>query len=62
MARETSISPENDVNSDCRESGVDLPPRPIWVHLAFVFTILFMLLHVYWAVGGTWGAAAPGAA
>ncbi|MEV5012696.1 DUF3995 domain-containing protein [Streptomyces sp. NPDC056159] len=55
MARETSISPENDVNSDCRESGVDLQPRPIWVHLAFVFTILFMLLHVYWAVGGTWG-------
>lgn len=27
------------------------------VHLAFAFTILFMLLHLYWAVGGTWGLA-----
>jgi hypothetical protein len=25
------------------------------VHAAFAFTILFMALHLYWAVGGTWG-------
>jgi len=37
------------------QAQVTLPPRPIWVHLAFAFTILFMSLHLYWALGGTWG-------
>jgi uncharacterized protein DUF3995 len=32
-----------------------LPGRPVWVYTAFVFTIAFTLLHVYWAAGGTWG-------
>lgn len=53
--RETLITAENDGNSRDREPDAELPPRPIWVHLAFVFTLLFMLLHLYWAVGGTWG-------
>lgn len=33
----------------------DLPPRPVWVFLAFSFTLAFMSVHLYWAVGGSWG-------
>ena len=40
---------------DSPESGIAGLPRSIWIRAAFVFTILFMALHVYWAVGGTWG-------
>ncbi|OEV12835.1 hypothetical protein AN218_06400 [Streptomyces nanshensis] len=25
------------------------------MYVAFAFTLVFMLLHLYWAVGGTWG-------
>ena len=32
-----------------------LPPRPVWVYSAFAFTLLFMSIHLYWALGGTWG-------
>jgi hypothetical protein len=29
--------------------------RPGWVSAAFGFTLLFASVHLYWAVGGTWG-------
>lgn len=29
--------------------------RPGWVYAAFGFTLLFTSVHLYWAVGGTWG-------
>lgn len=29
--------------------------RPQWAYCAAVFSLAFMGLHVYWAVGGTWG-------
>lgn len=55
MVHETLIPGGHGENSRGLDQRAELPPRPVWVHLAFVFTILFMLLHVYWAVGGTWG-------
>lgn len=53
MTHQASAPIGNDLDS--REPGVALRPRPLWVHAAFAFTILFLALHVYWAVGGTWG-------
>lgn len=29
--------------------------RPEWVRAAFIVTLLFATLHLYWAVGGAWG-------
>jgi hypothetical protein len=55
MAYETPMSAENHVNSSDTAEEIILPPRPVWVHLAFVFTLLYMLIHLYWAIGGTWG-------
>jgi hypothetical protein len=55
MTYETPMATENHVNSSDREPEITLPPRPVWVYLAFAFTILYMSIHLYWAVGGTWG-------
>jgi hypothetical protein len=55
MTYGNSLSADNDVNSDAAEQEIELPSRPVWVHAAFYFTLIFMALHVYWAVGGTWG-------
>jgi hypothetical protein len=46
---------ENHVNASDREPEITLPTRPVWVYLAFAFTLLYMSIHLYWAVGGTWG-------
>ena len=54
MAYETRVSAANNSNSQ-RNREATLPPRPILVYVAFAFTLLFMALHVYWAVGGGWG-------
>ena len=35
--------------------AITLPPRPMWVGLAFAFTLLYLALHLYWALGGSWG-------
>jgi hypothetical protein len=32
-----------------------LPHQPNWAYLATGFTGIFLLLHLYWAAGGTWG-------
>ncbi|MFS8202272.1 DUF3995 domain-containing protein [Streptomyces sp. CWNU-52B] len=32
-----------------------LTERPWQVHVTVAFTLLYMAIHVYWAVGGTWG-------
>ena len=29
--------------------------RPVWIRTAFAFTLLFLSIHLYWALGGTWG-------
>ncbi|MFF2065829.1 DUF3995 domain-containing protein [Streptomyces sp. NPDC058200] len=55
MTHEKLMPIEDNVNSGDREPEITLPPQPIWVQLAFAFTLLFTALHVYWAVGGTWG-------
>lgn len=47
--------PDNEVGPDATRQEAVLSPRPIWVHMAFWFTLIFMALHLYWAVGGTWG-------
>ena len=62
MAHGNSLSAGNDVDSDAADQELELQPRPVWVHCAFYFTLLFMTLHVYWAVGGTWGLPAAAAA
>lgn len=46
---------QNGLNSHESDSESTLPARPVWYYVAFVFTLAFTLLHVYWAVGGTWG-------
>lgn len=55
MTYEPTVSTEGDADSSERDREVPLPSRPVWVHSAFVFTLLFTTIHVYWAVGGTWG-------
>lgn len=55
MTSETPISADENVNAGEREQEISLPPRPAFVHAAFVFTMLYMAFHVYWAVGGSWG-------
>jgi Protein of unknown function (DUF3995) len=55
MAYETPLSAEDNANSGERSGEFTLAPRPALVHVAFVFTLLYMAVHVYWAVGGTWG-------
>ncbi|MET9669351.1 DUF3995 domain-containing protein [Streptomyces sp. NPDC006475] len=55
MTFKNSLSGKNDASSAIAEQEIELPPRSIWVHLAFYFTLIFMALHVYWAVGGAWG-------
>ncbi|WP_326609081.1 DUF3995 domain-containing protein [Streptomyces scopuliridis] len=55
MTYEKSMPIEESANSGDREPEITLPPQPVWVQLAFAFTLLFMAIHLYWAVGGTWG-------
>jgi hypothetical protein len=55
MAHETPMSTENHVNSIDGGPEFGLPSRPVWVYLAFAFTLLYMSIHLYWAVGGSWG-------
>jgi hypothetical protein len=55
MTYETPMPAEIHVNASDREPEIALPPRPVWVYLAFAFTLLYMSIHLYWAVGGTWG-------
>lgn len=55
MTSETPITADENVNSGEREQEITLPPRPAFVRVAFVFTMLYMAFHVYWAVGGSWG-------
>lgn len=55
MAYGTPAPADKRLNSSVEEQSNTLPPRHLWVYLAFVFTLLFTALHVYWAVGGTWG-------
>ena len=49
------VSADTHVNSIERDQELTLPPRPVLVHLAFAFTLVYTAIHVYWAVGGTWG-------
>jgi hypothetical protein len=39
---------------ELRRAGI-AARHPRWVRVAVVVTLLFTALHVYWAVGGTWG-------
>lgn len=55
MTSERPISAWAGSSSGDRDQEVTLPPRPVWVLSAFAFTLLFTALHLYWAVGGTWG-------
>ena len=55
MTYGTPTPTDKGVNSSVGEEKNTLPPRRLWVHLTFLFTLLFTALHVYWAVGGTWG-------
>ncbi|MCM2577167.1 DUF3995 domain-containing protein [Streptomyces meridianus] len=56
MTSEGPVSAESDVHARERSQEAVRPaPRPVWVHSAFAFTLLFTAIHVYWAVGGTWG-------
>lgn len=55
MTYESPIPAGNHVDSSSKEPDITLPPRPVLVHLAFAFTLLYMSIHLYWAVGGTWG-------
>ncbi|MEU4031978.1 DUF3995 domain-containing protein [Streptomyces anulatus] len=55
MTYANSAPADESVNSGDRETEIELPSRPLWVHSAFVFTLLYTAFHVYWAVGGTWG-------
>jgi hypothetical protein len=55
MVHDKQLSAGDHRASGAPEPVVVMPPRPSWVHAAFAFTLAFMLLHLYWAVGGTWG-------
>ncbi len=55
MRFEAPRSDRGEVDVGDRGGQVGLPPRPELVHVAVAFTILFTALHLYWAVGGSWG-------
>jgi hypothetical protein len=59
VAGEAAISAGDQADARHRQGGeasdAALPARPIWVYLAFAFTLLYLVIHLYWALGGTWG-------
>lgn len=55
MVHERPLTTTDQLDSGEREPMAVPPRRPVWVYSAFAFTLAFMLLHLYWAVGGTWG-------
>lgn len=52
MTHEDSIPVVNTQSSD---SEISTRVRPLWIDVAFVFTLLFTAVHLYWALGGPWG-------